>query len=56
MEYISDQTEFLPPHPIFHIMSAQTILLMLKHNVPLYLTLTFTNRLFLFYDVTNRKQ
>ena len=27
MEYISNRTEFLHPHPVFHILSAQTILL-----------------------------
>ena len=50
MDYISDQLNWIPLSSLsnFHILSAQTILLMLKHNVPSYLTHTFTNRLFLF--------
>ena len=63
MEYISNQTEFVPPpYPIFHIMNAQTILLFLRKESdkivvpPKEMLFWFSIVRFLTnYDVTNRK-
>ena len=50
MEYISDQTKFLPypsPQPTFQALPQ--LFYILKINFPSYLTLTFTNRVVLFH-------
>ena len=51
-------TEFLPPNQFSTFWALKLLFYMFKHNVPSYLTLTFTNRALLFltnYDATNRK-
>ena len=49
MEYITEQTKFLPIPPPLSFSNTQLFFYILIHNVPWYLTLTFTNSVLLFH-------
>ena len=50
MEYISDKLNSYPPHiQLSTFQPPKLFFYMLEHNVPLYLTLKFTNCVLLFY-------